>query len=182
MATLKAIRAKFPGLKDALVGVLVGAGLTKIYYETTGKTKDDSSAKQEEIDKIIEKNENLKSGKAFRTIDLTEETDFVDSSNADEFSKYGAPHSPVKFLKYMNHWVCYDQAKKIPIWVAEHLTRDKLKGTADREEANFTEDLNLPVVFQAHNKDYLRSGWNRGHMAPAGEGEGRGRVMVESGN
>lgn len=172
----RSFRQTIPGISDILVGVLVGAGVTKVYYETTSTPNEDkTSKKQQEIQKIVESNSNLKYGKHLRTIDASkvdEEFDVVDGKR--DFSKYGVPQSPLRYLKYTNHCVCYDQAKKIPIWVAEHLTRNKVQGEAQREQSNFISDRNIPAEFQSDNTDFLGSGWARGHMAPAGKSTNSG--------
>ena len=45
-----------------------------------------------------------------------------------EILKYGAPARGPDVKFYTNHVLCYDQAKKIPLWVAEHLSRDTISG------------------------------------------------------
>lgn len=168
-AYLKSFRQKFPGFGDILIGILVGTGVTKIYYETTGTHgEDQSSRKQKEIQKIVEKNKNLKYGRHLRTIDVSEDVSDDEVDGKKGFCKYGLPQSPLRHLRYTNHWVCYDQARKIPLWVAEHLTRNKVQGEAQREFSEFTSDINIPATFQAQNKDFLGTGWSRGHLAPAG--------------
>lgn len=164
-AALRSFRQKFPGFTDILVGVLVGAGITKVYYETTGTAGEDHTSKtQKEIKKIVENNVNLKYGQHLRTIDVSRDGD----DSVDGKVGFAGGLGPLRYLKYKNHWVCYDQAKKIPLWVAEHLTRDKVQGEAKRELSAFTSDHNIPVEFQACNEDFWGSGWSRGHMAPAG--------------
>lgn len=170
-SAFRSFRQKFPGFSDILVGVLVGAGITKVFYETTSTTTEDKTSKrQQEIKKIIESNSNLKYGKHLRTIEadkVDKEFDAVDGKR--DFNKYGIPQSPLRYLKYTNHLICYDQARKIPIWVTEHLTRDKLQGEAQREQSHFKPDHNIPAEFQSDNTDFFGTGWARGHMAPAGE-------------
>ncbi|KAK4313495.1 hypothetical protein Pmani_015157 [Petrolisthes manimaculis] len=68
-----------------------------------------------------------------------------------------------------NHVLEYDCATKIPIWVAEHLTADSLKGDANRSKSKFKMDPNIPEEFSSQNSDYYGSGWSRGHMSPAGD-------------
>lgn len=46
-----------------------------------------------------------------------------------EILKYGYPDQGHGIRYYGNHILVYDQQKKIPFWVAEHLTTDLLKGT-----------------------------------------------------
>ncbi|EDO41220.1 predicted protein, partial [Nematostella vectensis] len=84
-------------------------------------------------------------------------------------SSYGLPRRSTEFIQYRNHVLCYDQARKIPRWVYEHVTADKLKGEGERSRCDFRPDLNVPAIFQATNEDYLGRGWSRGHMAPAAD-------------
>lgn len=174
-AWLAKFRSQFKGFGSILTGVIVGAGLTKIYYETSDTEKENVSAKKE-IEEIVAKHDNLKHGRERRTISpLRVETDLDQVDNLPEKSdteddkllKYGLPQRSSDYLRYKNHVLCYDQARKTPRWVLEHLTRDKLKGDANRMYSAFKPDQNIPVVFQSNNDDYWDSGWSRGHMAPA---------------
>ncbi|ELU17263.1 hypothetical protein CAPTEDRAFT_192841, partial [Capitella teleta] len=83
--------------------------------------------------------------------------------------KYGVPIQAPLVSYNKNHSLHYDQAKKIPSWVAEHLTAWNLKGGAERQKCNFRSDASLPEMFRSKNEDYRGSGWSRGHMAPAAD-------------
>ena len=48
-------------------------------------------------------------------------------NRGQEIFKYGAPLRGPEVLYYTNHALSYDQSKKIPSWVAEHLTADNMK-------------------------------------------------------
>jgi len=52
--------------------------------------------------------------------------------------------------------------------VAEHLTKEKLHGHAKRDQSEFKEDPLIPQMFRVSNEDYAGSGYDRGHMVPAG--------------
>ncbi|KLK91863.1 endonuclease [Microvirga vignae] len=59
---------------------------------------------------------------------------------------------------------------RTPLWVAEHLTPRRVKGArALNRLNNFHADPNLPPNERAELSDYVRSGFDRGHMAPAGD-------------
>jgi endonuclease G, mitochondrial len=62
----------------------------------------------------------------------------------------------------------YDPARKVPLMVAEHLTGAELNGTVRRSE-NFQPDPELSSGQRAELSDYRASGYDRGHMAPAGD-------------
>ncbi|HEX7650633.1 MAG TPA: DNA/RNA non-specific endonuclease [Noviherbaspirillum sp.] len=57
-----------------------------------------------------------------------------------------------------------------PLWAGEHLTRARVASARGmkRENTFHTEDY-LPVSDRAELRDYSRSGYDRGHMAPSGD-------------
>ena len=71
-------------------------------------------------------------------------------------------------IKYNGYTVSYDEASRIPAWVAYELTADEANGAIGRHGKNFRQDEKANVV-QADNYDYRGTGWSRGHMAPAGD-------------
>ncbi|XP_073437633.1 nuclease EXOG, mitochondrial-like [Dendrobates tinctorius] len=101
----------------------------------------------------------------------------VQKSPLEEF---GFPQSGEEVRQYIGHALSYDQAKKTPRWVIEHLTKEKIVGVADRKHCRFKPDPNIPQLFSASNEDYLRSGWSRGHMAPAGDSKYSTEAMAET--
>lgn len=63
----------------------------------------------------------------------------------------------------------YNFRTKNANWVAEHhwqTTTDPSK-EATRSESSFMKDYSIPAVFSQSSGDYLKSGWSRGHLAPA---------------
>lgn len=63
--------------------------------------------------------------------------------------------------------VQFDPASKNPIWVAESVSgAEQTEQKAERTN-DFRIDPNVPAPAQASLKDYERSGFDRGHMAPA---------------
>ncbi|KAJ1794714.1 nuclease, partial [Coemansia sp. RSA 1938] len=94
----------------------------------------------------------------------------VPGDNTDnEFLKHGYPGPVSDFMLRSRYAASYNRALRNPNWVAEHLTRDNLKGTADRANSEFKEDKDIPPMFRALLKDYYRSGFDRGHMCPAAD-------------
>ncbi|KAL1006417.1 hypothetical protein UPYG_G00072110 [Umbra pygmaea] len=97
-----------------------------------------------------------------------------------DIGRYGYPLAGAEIRFYTNHTLSYDQARKTPRWVAEHLSYEKLLGKADRKHCKFRPDPSIPEPFTAHNEDYLGSGWSRGHMAPAGDNKSSQQSMAET--
>ncbi|KAJ2035785.1 nuclease [Coemansia sp. RSA 376] len=102
-----------------------------------------------------------------------------DNTN-NEFLKYGNPGPVSDFLLRSRYAASFNRALRNPNWVAEHLTQDNLKGTADRSSSEFKEDPLVPAQFRALLKDYYRSGYDRGHMCPAADAKKDADSMNET--
>ena len=91
-------------------------------------------------------------------------------SNVDPgaFFKYGFP-GPIHDLETRQEFIsCYDRKTRNPYWVVEHITPESLKARGgDRKNSVFKEDERIPDMFRARLRDYFRSGYDRGHQAPA---------------
>lgn len=88
----------------------------------------------------------------------------------------------VDLLKRKEYVASYDRRLRLPHWVGEHLTAESLTAhpDVDRSNSSFHEDDDLPKLFRAHLKDYSRSGYDRGHMAPAGDAVQTQEAMDET--
>jgi endonuclease G, mitochondrial len=74
-----------------------------------------------------------------------------------------------RMLCYSDFVVLHSGVTHGPLWSAEHLTRDHLEAAKDMTRTNrFFEDDRLPEGEGATLADYRRSGFDRGHMSPAG--------------
>ncbi|AJP56999.1 endonuclease [Pandoraea vervacti] len=71
------------------------------------------------------------------------------------FSAFGVMHSGVT---------------RTPLWSAEHLTRSGLSDARQISRVNnFHAESRLPASERAELRDYVRSGYDRGHMAPSAD-------------
>ncbi|CAG8474774.1 8899_t:CDS:2 [Paraglomus brasilianum] len=90
---------------------------------------------------------------------------------AEDILAYGHP-GPVNDAIFRSGYVgTYSRQLRNPIWIAEHLTAASLKQGegVDRSKSTFQEDPAVPNKFSAKLTDYFRSGYDRGHMAPAAD-------------
>jgi endonuclease G len=71
-------------------------------------------------------------------------------------------------LSRIGYTTSYNPSTKIPNWVAWHLTAAHTNGHSDRHENMFHEDTDVPQP-RVTDDDYYNSGFDRGHMCPAGD-------------
>ena len=84
-----------------------------------------------------------------------------------------------QILVRSGYTVSYNKDRRLPNWVAWHLTPARLKGNAKRGNHSFSEDMDVPQP-RAVDFDYVRSGYDRGHMCPAGDNKWDEKAMEES--
>ena len=82
-------------------------------------------------------------------------------------------------LEQYGYTVSYNPDLCIPNWVAWELNAEKL---VERESRNskFVPNPKLPEDMAVTTKEYTGSGWDRGHMCPAGDNKYHWRAMNES--
>lgn len=66
--------------------------------------------------------------------------------------------------------VLHSGVSRTPLYAAEHVTRDSVAAarTVARDDS-FHDEARLPADARASLEDYVRSGFDRGHLAPAGD-------------
>lgn len=82
-------------------------------------------------------------------------------------------------LKRKGYTASYNPTTKIPNWVAWHLTAEHVDGYAKRKGIPFHEDEDVPEP-RVNTYDYMRSGYDRGHMCPAGDNKWDAEAMEQS--
>ena len=83
-----------------------------------------------------------------------------------------------QLIQHTHFTLSYSEKDEQAEWVAYHLTRDELKNAAERND-NFREDPKV-LSGSASPDDYRRSGYDRGHLAPAGDMGFSEEAMSES--
>ena len=100
----------------------------------------------------------------------------VEGESGDDFAMPAVTQGD-NIIHYDAYSVCYNQKTLIPDWTAYELTADETSGSQPRQEG-FEQDPDL-VGPQADNRDYTRSGYDRGHMTPAGDMKWDEQAMKE---
>ena len=75
--------------------------------------------------------------------------------------------------------ISYNISTACPNYVAWHLTASRTRGGAKRAD-EYTEDMALGEGSRVLPSDYSRSGYDRGHMCPAGDNKNNEQAMAES--
>lgn len=83
-----------------------------------------------------------------------------------------------KILKRFNYTASYNRNWNLPNWVAWELNRNETRGKNKRND-EFTADTDLPKANQVQSFDYAGSGYDRGHMCPAGDNNFSSKAMDE---
>ena len=73
----------------------------------------------------------------------------------------------------------YNPATRLPVWVAWHLTAEHTDGPYSRKGIKFAEDEDVPVP-RATNRDYINSGYDRGHICPSGDNKWSEEAQLQS--
>jgi endonuclease G len=84
-----------------------------------------------------------------------------------------------QIITHTGYTVSYNSDWKIPNWVAYELANEEVKGITPRYNT-FIPDPEISYSESASTDDYKNSGWDRGHMAPAGDMKWSEQAMKES--
>jgi endonuclease G, mitochondrial len=83
---------------------------------------------------------------------------------------YNSPTpNPQPVFNFSGYSICYDARTKTPAWTYERLTNEGLIGNTNRSRFKFREHEETPEHLRATLNDYRNSGFDRGHLVPAGD-------------
>ncbi|XP_022908177.2 endonuclease G, mitochondrial [Onthophagus taurus] len=90
-------------------------------------------------------------------------------SRVSQIMKFGFPGYD-NIRSFDDYVLSYDRKTKVAHWVFEHLTSETVKPNkaVDRALCNFMSDESIHKYFRSENTDYKGSGYDRGHLAAAG--------------
>ncbi|GHF96744.1 hypothetical protein GCM10017783_05800 [Deinococcus piscis] len=88
-------------------------------------------------------------------------------------------NTPTRLLCRQEYVALYDPQRRVPRVVGEYLVPTEFDGNVQRQD-NFVPDPDLPTGESAELNDYRRSGYDRGHMAPAADFKSSAQAMAES--
>lgn len=75
-----------------------------------------------------------------------------------------------RLLCYDGYALMHSGVSRTPVWVAEHLTAGRVNAARELKRQNkFHAEERLSRAERAELDDYVRSGFDRGHMAPSGD-------------
>ena len=95
---------------------------------------------------------------------------------------WGAPvtvEGDNQYLCRTGYAVNYNYKTETPYYVVESVTKEHLDGNSKRKN-NFHDDTDIPVEHRSAVKEYLKSGFDKGHLAPAADFSYSDAVMSES--
>ncbi|MGI6242539.1 MAG: DNA/RNA non-specific endonuclease [Prevotella sp.] len=87
---------------------------------------------------------------------------------------------PEQILRRKAYVSSFNTETLMPNWVAWKLTAEETNGRVQRSSFSFQEDLDVAPRYRVMPSDYSRSGYDRGHMCPAGDNRWDSRAMEES--
>lgn len=89
------------------------------------------------------------------------------AADIEDLVKYGTPDQEWNVKGSGSYLVTFDRRTGTPRWVLEKLDRQQLIVKVNRDTEEFKADDSVPVEFRVLLDDYRRSGFDKGHLAPA---------------
>lgn len=106
----------------------------------------------------------------------------IPAGDTDPLSRLEAPYrledSGCEIIDHMGYALSYNSDYRVPNWVAYELLESEIITAYRKREDKFVPD---PMVKgrQAYDRDYVGSGYDRGHMAPAADMRWSSQTMKE---
>lgn len=88
--------------------------------------------------------------------------------------------TPAQILANKAYVSSFNNTTLMPNWVAWKLAGTHVNGGADRKKHAFTPDSRVDEAYRVTTHDYVRSGYDRGHMCPAADNKWSDEAMTQS--
>ncbi|HUD01507.1 MAG TPA: DNA/RNA non-specific endonuclease [Rhabdochlamydiaceae bacterium] len=102
------------------------------------------------------------------------------SHHSSETASQDFQPAPNPVIHRTGYVLAYDGKTRHASWVYEELTANNLEGSIDRAGFDFMEDPLIPASLRAAKKDYKGSGFDRGHLSPAGNARSSSQAMKDT--
>lgn len=136
---------------------------------TEPSVKADASAKADATDKAVASTKDA--------------ADVESPTSADAALHFAMPTTPKgvpEQLLFNDAYVSsFNNQTLMPNWVAWRLIADHAEGSVQRKGVEFTPDDRVDERCRVTTYDYMRSGYDRGHMCPAADNKWSQRAMVQ---
>ena len=106
----------------------------------------------------------------------------ISDSNAQNNLEIPAARKGKKelILKRTAYTLSFNTETNLPNWVAWKLNKERLVERVSRKGYRFNPDPDIDINEAVVTQDYANSGYDRGHMCPAGDSRWSGQAMTES--
>ncbi|WP_085535732.1 DNA/RNA non-specific endonuclease [Massilibacteroides vaginae] len=156
---------RFIAIVCVLIVAIIGLSFLYLHYVPEEKA-------QKVVDGIVQKVPEIIESKAPNKL----KTENLPTGAEIPVLKNGAKQ---QIIKHEGYTVSYNSDFKIPNWVAYELTREKVSNNKVKRHNKFIPDPEVKGA-TALNEDYTRTGYDRGHMVPAGDMKWSEKVMRET--
>ena len=108
----------------------------------------------------------------------------ANATRSDSTKKHTFDYLPLmehgdEIVKHTAFTLCYSEAHEQAKWVAYHLTAEMCDNSGEERTNNFRTDPDVKTG-SASPEDYKKSGFDRGHLCPAGDMGWSEQTMSES--
>ena len=161
-----------------LLGVLLVGGALYAYHEYPEQIEETVAQVGEQAELWAEE-----ASQMVRQLNSETDSEVSTTHTAQQSKKLELPArmkgTPERIIAHTGYTLSFNREHNAPNWVAWELTAKETKGSHPRAE-DFLPDPDVPEPHRVTTYDYKGSGYDRGHMAPAGAMKWNKQAMQES--